>query len=163
MACGEPRLPQNIDIVIKNDSSLSKLDLLISELTHSYFVFSAESISRAVEDASMFQLFDSVESLKLDIYPREIIEGELSRTQEVEIFESILLPIASRVDAAVSKLIWVSKGSHKSRRDFRQISLRSSEADMQDIRHMAKGLQLESLLEEVLEESDAPMWSPGNH
>ncbi len=29
---------------------------------------------------SMFQLLDRVESLKLDIYPRELIPGELSRS-----------------------------------------------------------------------------------
>ena len=102
----------------------------------------------------MFQLFDTVESLKLDVYPREMIEGELSRSQEVEIFESVRLPIASRIDAAISKLIWVSKGSHKSRRDFRQILLRSSETENQRREPMAIELGLKDLLDEVIAESD---------
>ena len=102
----------------------------------------------------MFQLFDSAEALKLDIYPREMIDGELSRSQMVEIFESISLPIASRVDAGVSKLIWISKGSHKSRRDFRQISVRADEPENLLICKMAKDLGLEELLNEVLAESD---------
>lgn len=151
---GEPRLTQDIDIVIENVAVLAKLESLIVDLTNSDFIFSTDTIRDAVNSKSMFQLFDSVESLKLDIYPREMIKGELSRSQEVEIFESVSMPIASRADAAVSKLIWVSKGSQKSRRDFRQILMRSSEAEVSSMREMAKELGLEGLLNEVVAESD---------
>ena len=128
VAYGEPRLTQDIDIVIQNATSVAKLESLITELTDSEFVFTEATVRSAIGNKGMFQLFDSVESLKLDIYPREMIEGELSRSQELEIFETVRLPVASRLDAAISKLIWSSKGSHKSRRDFRQIFIRSSEA-----------------------------------
>lgn len=154
VAYGEPRLTQDIDIVIENAKSLAKLDILIVDLNQSDFVFSVDTIREAVRGKSMFQLFDSVESLKLDIYPREMINGELSRSQKVEIFESVTLPIASRVDAAVSKLIWISKGSHKSRRDFRQIMLQTDDAEYLVVRKMAKGLGLQELLNEVIAESD---------
>ena len=154
VAYGEPRLTQDIDIVIDNAKCLANLNLLIAELNQSDFVFSADTIKDAVKAKSMFQLFDGVESLKLDIYPREMIEGELSRSQMLEIFESVSLPVASRVDAAVSKLIWISKGSHKSRRDFRQISMRATEPENLAIRKMAKDLGFEDLLEEVIAESD---------
>jgi hypothetical protein len=116
VAYGEPRLTQDIDIVIENAETAAKLDSLITVLDQSDFVFSVDTVRKAVKAKSMFQLFDSVESLKLDIYPREMIDGELCRSQSVEIFESVYLPIASRVDAALSKLIWISKRSHKSRR-----------------------------------------------
>ena len=69
----------------------------------------------------MFQLLDRVESLKLDIYPRELIAGELDRSVSQEVFEGEELPVASCADVAVSKLVWISKGSHKSRRDLRQV------------------------------------------
>ena len=68
----------------------------------------------------MFQLLDNVEALKLDIYPRELIAGELDRSCLVEVFAGVEFPVASRADVA-SKLVWISKGSHKSRRDLRQI------------------------------------------
>ena len=154
VAYGEPRLTQDIDIVIQNAKTAAKLDPLISDLDQSDFVFSVDTVRKAVKAKGMFQLFDGVESLKLDIYPREMIDGELSRSQSVEVFESITLPIASRVDAALSKLIWISKGSHKSRRDFRQISMRADEAQNLAIRQMAKDLGLEDLLNEVMAESD---------
>lgn len=154
VAYGEPRLTQDIDIVVENAATVAKLDLLMIELTESDFVYSEETVSQAVRNKGLFQLFDSVESLKLDIYPRELIEGELSRSQNVEIFESVALPIASRVDAAVSKLIWVSKGSHKSRRDFRQIAMRSNEVEKKAILKMAESLNLAELMDEVLSETD---------
>ena len=154
VAYGEPRLTQDIDFVIQNAASVEKLDKLLDELTNSEFVFTEATVVEAVRNRGMFQLFDSVESLKLDVYPREMIEGELSRSQEVEIFESVRLPIASRQDAAISKLIWASKGSHKSRRDFRQISIRSSEDETKEVRRMAKELGLDELLDEVIGESD---------
>lgn len=154
VAYGEPRLTQDIDIVIENAASVANLESLVSDLTQSDFVFTEATVKEAIRNKGMFQLFDSVESLKLDIYPREMIDGELSRSQEVEIFESVRLPITSRTDAAISKLIWSSKGSHKSRRDFRQIFLRSSETEMNTIRKMAENLGLVQLLDEVLQESD---------
>ena len=151
---GEPRLTQDIDIVIENASASERLGALIDELASSDFVFTEATVREAVRKKGMFQLFDSVESLKLDIYPREMVEGELSRSQEVEIFKSIRLPIASRLDAAISKLIWVSKGSHKSRRDFRQIFIRSTETENEEVRRMANELGLKDLLIEVISESD---------
>ena len=154
VAYGEPRLTQDIDIVIQNATSVAKLENLITELTDSEFVFTEATVRSAIGNKGMFQLFDSVESLKLDIYPREMIEGELSRSQELEIFETVRLPVASRLDAAISKLIWSSKGSYKSRRDFRQIFIRSSEAENEKVRAMANKLGLEDLLDEVIAESD---------
>ena len=154
VAYGEPRLTQDIDIVIQNATSVAKLESLITELTDSEFVFTEATVRSAIGNKGMFQLFDSVESLKLDVYPREMIEGELSRSQELEIFETVRLPVASRLDAAISKLIWSSKGSYKSRRDFRQIFIRSSEAENEKVRAMANKLGLEDLLDEVIAESD---------
>ena len=154
VAYGEPRLTQDIDIVIQNATSVAKLESLINELTDSEFVFTEATVRSAIGNKGMFQLFDSVESLKLDIYPHEMIEGELSRSQVLEIFETVRLPVASRLDAAISKLIWSSKGSHKSRRDFRQIFIRSSEAENEKVRAMANKLGLEDLLDEVIAESD---------
>jgi len=102
----------------------------------------------------MFQLLDKVEALKLDIYPRELIPGELDRSCLVEVFAGVQLPVVSRVDASAAKLVWISKGSHKSRRDLRQIYRTSSEVDRQQIRKLASELDLISLLDEVLGESD---------
>lgn len=151
---GEPRMTQDIDIVVDNRVLTERLDTFISLLHESEFLFDLSSIRSAVANREMFQLFDSVEALKLDIYPRELIAGELDRSCPIEVFEGVMLPVVSRADAAASKLVWISKGSHKSRRDVRQIVRMCSEQDRQRIEELASQLCLKTLLEEVLNEPD---------
>ncbi len=151
---GEPRMTQDIDIVIDNQAVARGLDVFIASLDESDFMYDAASVRRAVEQKGMFQLFDTTEALKLDVYPRELISGELDRSELVEVFDGMELPIASRADAAASKLIWIHKGSHKSRRDLRQMYRTGRDSDRASIRDLARQLGLESLLEEVLGESD---------
>ncbi|MFQ5730761.1 MAG: nucleotidyl transferase AbiEii/AbiGii toxin family protein [Planctomycetaceae bacterium] len=121
VAYGEPRMTQDIDIVIENRAVASRLDAFLDALRVSDFLFDTDAVRRAVERQGMFQLLDTVETLKLDLYAREMIPGELNRSRSVEVFEGMSLPMASPADAAASKLVWVDKGSGKSRRDFRKI------------------------------------------
>ena len=151
---GEPRMTQDIDIVIDNEATSSCLDAFLASLAESDFLFEERSIRKALAERGMFQLLDKVESLKLDIYPRELIPGELGRSVLAEVFEDELLPIASRADAAASKLVWVDRGSIKSRRDLRQIFRTGSTAEQGLIRELADRLTLGALLAEVLGEPD---------
>lgn len=151
---GEPRMTQDIDIVIDNEATSTCLDAFLASLAESDFIFDESSIRKAVADRGRFQLLDGVESLKLDVYPRELIPGELGRSVLAEVFEDEPLPIASRADAAASKLVWVDKGSFKSRRDLRQIFRTASAADQELIQELADQLRLGALLAEVLGEPD---------
>ena len=151
---GEPRLTQDIDIVVGNEALASQLDSFLNALSVSAFLFDAESVRSGVQRRRLFQLLDTQASLKLDVYPRELIPGELSRSEWTEIFEGLRLPIASRSDAAASKLVWISKGSHKSRRDLRKIHASASPSERELIQQLAAELHLEELLTEVLNESD---------
>ena len=153
-AYGEPRMTQDIDVVVDPVQAKSVLDDLIRSLTESDFMFDEPSIRKAVQRGSLFQLLDENESLKLDIYPRELIAGELSRSVLLEIFEDEYLPVVSRVDAVASKLIWISKGSHKSRRDVRAMVRNATDAEKTQIQATAKDLGLAVLLDEVLSDSD---------
>jgi hypothetical protein len=149
---GEPRMTQDIDIVLDNRAIASQIEPFLLSLANSDFLFDAATIRREVERGGMFQLFDNCESLKLDLYPREMIAGELGRSQLAEVYAGMQLPVASRADVAASKLAWINKGSHKSRRDLRQIYRTSSEADRVLIHNLATQLGLEALLAEVLAE-----------
>lgn len=151
---GEPRLTQDVDIVIDNQAVTNALDAFVASLRNTGFIFDDHTLRDAIASRGMFQLFDQVEALKLDIYPRELIPGELSRSQVVEVFEGMHLPVVSRADAAVSKLVWTSKGSHKSRKDLRRIFDAAAEDDRKLIRALAQQLELGALLEEVLREPD---------
>jgi len=151
---GEPRMTQDIDIVLKNSATSVQLPQLIKALGQSDFMFDQTAIEEAVEKKKMFQLFDTVEALKLDMYPREMIAGELDRSEIAEVFEQMPLPIVSRIDAAASKLVWISKGSHKSRRDLRQIFRNLSQEDRQRFSLLVSEFDLTDLLGEVLLEND---------
>ena len=153
-AYGEPRLTQDIDIVICPELARNRVDDLIDQLACSDFLFTERVLRQAVQTGNPFQLLDKTESLKLAIYPRKLIPGELQRSQIMELFDGVFLPVLSRTDAAISKLIWIEKGSHRSRRDFRSIFRSGSETQQADIRAQAKMMRLSQLLDEVLSESD---------
>jgi hypothetical protein len=153
-AYGEPRMTQDVDVVIDPARSQLTINDLVHSLAESDFMYDEESTRTAIGEGGMFQLLDLTESLKLDVYPRELIPGELNRSVSMEIFEGEYLPVVSRVDAAASKLIWVSKGSHKSRRDFRAIFRNADEEGQEQIRGVVEELGLTELFNEVLHESD---------
>ncbi len=154
---GEPRLTQDLDLVIDNAAVAAQLGPFLAALSQSDFLFDEGAIRYAIESERMFQLLDGVEALKLDIYPRELVPGELSRSVLVELFEGVSFPISSRIDATVSKLVWISRGSHKSRRDVRQLVRTSSETEKESVHEMCDQLGLLSLLAEVLNERDEPI------
>ncbi|QDU26389.1 hypothetical protein ETAA8_14670 [Anatilimnocola aggregata] len=113
-------MTQDIDVVVDPRQLFTHLDRVLAELKLRSFLFEPSVVQQAIRDGGMFQLLDTAEALKLDIYTRELIPGELDRSEVIEVFIGVKLPIVSRADAAASKLVWISKGSHKSRRDLRQ-------------------------------------------
>ena len=147
-------MTQDSDIVIDPNQVRTGLDDFILSLHHSDFLFDEMTVRTGVADGQQFQLLDEVEVLKLDIYPRELIAGELSRSEQLEVFAGQWLPVVSRADATLSKLIWISKGSHKSRRDLRAIYRNTNSVQRKEILAMATDLELADLLREVLNESD---------
>lgn len=154
IAYGEPRMTQDVDVVVDPRQMSAHLQHFLESVEQAGFLFEAEAARRAVTDGGMFQLLDLADSLKVDLYPREMIPGELGRSVQAEIFSGMTLPIVSRADAALSKLIWISKGSHKSRGDLRNILQRADTADREFIELHATTFGLGGLLAEVLAERD---------
>lgn len=154
IAHGEPRLTQDIDLVIDNEGLARTLPAFLASLAASDFEYSESAIRQAVAERGLFQLLDRVEVLKLDVYPREGVPGELDRTVQVPILGSAPLPIASREDTIVAKLIWISKGSHKSRRDVRVLYRNTDASQQAFVAERAEGFGLTGLLAEVLAEPD---------
>lgn len=154
IAYGEPRMTQDVDVVLDPRAIAARLDEFLAAIGAAGFLVDAAATRRAVADASMFQVLDLAESLKIDLYPRELIAGELDRSVQAEVFAGLSLPLVSRPDAALSKLVWVAKGSHKSRRDLRQIMRRATTAERTTVERQAAEHGLAILLEQVLAESD---------
>lgn len=147
-------MTQDIDIVVDNAAFSKNLVAILEAFSESEFLFDKQSVRSAIANHKMFQLLDIAESLKLDVYPRELVEGELERSGTVELFDGVFYPIASRIDTAVAKLLWVEQGSHKSRRDLRHLYSTASKVEQDEITRLASELGKQSLLQGVLAESD---------
>ena len=154
VAWGEPRMTQDIDIVIDRVDATANIERLVSEIQSAGYFADEQGIRNAIHGGKPFQLLDQVEVLKLDVYPRELVPGELSRSVLAEVFPGSSIAIVSRPDAALSKLIWIKRGCHKSRHDLRQIVRRLSEEENVFLRTQALQLELTDLLDSVLAESD---------
>ncbi|MFN9271399.1 MAG: nucleotidyl transferase AbiEii/AbiGii toxin family protein [Planctomycetaceae bacterium] len=154
IAYGDPRTTQDIDLVIEGIAIQERLELFLAQLRQEKFLYNEQTVRTAVASRRQFQLLDTGSSLKLDLYPRELVPGALDRAVQVEIMPGLTLPVASRPDLVLSKLIWISKGSHKSRRDLRQIMLRVNTAETATIHFLAEQAGLRVLLDETLSEID---------
>lgn len=154
IAYGDPRTTQDVDLVVDVERLRECLPQLMTLLAKGQFLLNEETIREAAQSQRQFQLIDLVSTFKLDFYPRELVPGELDRAVKIEIMPGLRLPVASLPDLAVSKLIWISKGSHKSRRDLRQLLLRATDDQQQTVHKLADSLSLRDLLDEVLAESD---------
>lgn len=93
----------------------------LASLHHLTFYSPRRLCGKRLTPASSFSGLIRARALKLDIYPRELILGELQRSEPLELFEGVFVPVVARTDAALSKLIWIAKGSQRSRRDLRGI------------------------------------------
>jgi hypothetical protein len=153
---GEPRLTQDIDVVVDPERAAQVAARLLPALAVAGFEYSEETAARAIESGGMFQLLDTERVIKVDLYLRCLIPGELDRSIREELFPGVSVPIVSREDAALSKLIWIDQGSYRSRRDLRRIIAAASESEIARIRCVATEMGLGKLLDQVRDESDEP-------
>jgi hypothetical protein len=107
---GEPRFTQDIDVVIQIVLGNS-LDRLLSSLSPQ-FIVDRDAIVDAVQHKGLFQALHEETMIKVDFHVGEAIEGELERSRNEEILQGITVPLVSKEDAILSKLLWVRKGSH---------------------------------------------------
>ena len=156
VAYGEPRMTQDLDFVVDYDAALRNREAFLSALVEAGFHLEPASARKALDNKVMFQVLDIEQALKLDLYPEAAIPGELTRSVMAEVLPGVSLPIASRGDAALSKLIWAAKGSHKSRRDLRQILRNASSEESAVVRRTATSMGLVDQLDRILAESEEP-------
>lgn len=154
VAYGEPRLTQDIDLVVDAERLIAVETEFLGALSDAGFLFVDATVRRSIASGRMFQLLEPDEVVKVDLYPRCLIPGELERSVHVEVFPGLPLPLVARTDAALSKLIWIDRGSHRSRRDLRSILRGASPDELAVVRRTARGMDLETLLDEVLRETD---------
>ena len=151
---GEPRLTQDVDVVVDPDRATACSEELVRGLAGAGFELNDETARNAIRDGGMFQILDVERVVKVDLYVRCLVPGELDRSVPGELFEGRTFPVVARVDAVLSKLIWIGHGSHRSRRDLRRLFDGATAEERDRIRRMAAESELADLLAEVLAESD---------
>ncbi len=154
IAYGDPDLTGTVHFVVDADVIQTQLSNFLDQLKQHRFVYDEASIGHAVVLGQQFQIFDNDSMLKLALYAGDLVPGSLGRAVEIEILPGLEMPVASRPDLVLSKLIWISKGSHKSRRDVKQVMLRVNRAETELVYELADQMKLRMLLEEVLAEPD---------
>ena len=92
---GEPRMTQDLDLVLDPDQVLAVQDEFLSALPVAGFHLDESAARRAIEARQMFQLIDVEQVIKLDLYVRCLIPGELDRSVRDELFPGVELPIVA--------------------------------------------------------------------
>ncbi len=107
-AYGIPRMTRDIDIVV----AVQAED--ISKLVHAFaenFFFQSEAAMRAIQDQTIFNVFDIKNMIKVDIVIRKnsaYRRNEFDRRKQIAV-ESCLLWIVSPEDLIISKLDWAKE------------------------------------------------------
>ena len=82
---GEPRMTQDVDLVLDRDQVMAERDAFLGALANAGFHFSEELAREGIESRRMFQLLDVDQIIKLDLYVRCLIPGELDRSVPTEV------------------------------------------------------------------------------
>ena len=145
---GEPRFTQDLDVVLQIESQSPLLDALIERLLPLFFM-DVDTVQEEVHRQGLFQALDEETMIKVDFHVGEAIPHELERSRIEEVFPGLTVPVVSREDAILSKLLWVRQGSHKSRRDASMMLHRAGAMDRAYLERQAIALGVSDLLEEL--------------
>jgi len=150
---GEPRFTQDVDVVIEPCSDSPVSHRLIAALSRR-FLLSDEAAREALRTRQMFRAIDSETLIKVDLYTAVCIPGELSRSVRHPISPNLDMPVVSREDAILSKLLWIRRGSEKSRHDVIGMLLNPAPFDHGYLNSAARALGVGELLDDLRGEAN---------
>lgn len=154
---GEMRFTQGVDIVLKVGEP-TIVARLAEVLADDYFV-DRESLETAAKTSDLARALHLPTGIKIDLHFGEAIPGELERSVEVPFLPNCVIPIPSREDALVSKLLWVRLGSQRSRKDVVAMLRNPAPIDRSRVADLAAQLDLTTVWTEL--ESIAAPDTPG--
>ena len=108
-----------------------------------------EAMREAIADKSLFQALDKRTYIRVDFHVGHSIPGEFDRSKIEEVFPGVFVPLVSREDAILSKLLWIKMGSHKSRQDVQMMLARKNPIDEDYLNQQAMALGVTDLLAEL--------------
>ena len=149
---GEPRSTRDCDFLV--ELGTSQIDLLISEFEADFYV-SREAVEEAVQLKRSFNLIHLKSGFKIDLFvsqDRDYDRERLSRGIALEI-QGCKIRVSSAEDTILSKLEWYSLSpTDQQWRDILGVLLvQSDNIDHGYLKHWAKDLRLDALLQRALE------------
>lgn len=154
---GEPRNTHDIDIVIelKNEN----ISLLLNEFSSPYYYVSPNSIEEAMLQKGMFNIIDTEEGDKIDLWLLTDESFDHSRFhRKVEIkFQGNVFFVSSPEDTIIAKLRWskLSGGSQKQMTDaIRVYEVNYKNLDAAYINEWVEKLSLQNEWEQLLREAE---------
>ena len=148
---GDPRLTQDLDLVIQIETDQPEVRGLLDSLSSAYLI-NETAMLEAIRNHRLFQAIDQESLIKIDFHVGEKIPGELGRSRRRELFPGLVAPLVSQEDAILSKLIWLRAGSHKAEHDLKMMLKRDEDLDRAALEQRAAALGLDGLLGEVTRE-----------
>jgi hypothetical protein len=141
---GEPRTTRDADFVVL--LALGDVRQLVDALCGGFLINEA-AVREAIGHGGMFQALDRETMIKADFHVGELIPGELRRSELKELLEGLSVPLVSKEDAILSKLVWIREGSDRSRTDVLGMLLDPTRFDLSFIRARARELGCADILE----------------
>jgi hypothetical protein len=151
---GEQRSTQDVDVVISlANTKKEDVDKLFQELQKQFMV-SRSAFDEAISRNRMFQALDIKTMLRADINVGGMSFDRFDKIIEEEIFPNVFVSIASPEDSILSKLIWIKKGSGRSKQDVVAMLKIQTKLDWEYLSGMAKQLAVQNILEEMKQIAD---------
>lgn len=147
MFYGEPRFTYDLDLVIAAHPG-AEVNQLVELLSPDFFI-QKQAVEDAVRRKSMFQAVHLATNFRTDFHVNHGENGEFERSNIFEIIPGLEVPIISRFDAIMSKLIWIKKGSHRSRQDAFFMLENCTPDELAEVTIEAENLGLTDILESV--------------
>ncbi len=142
---GDPRLTQDLDVVIQPAVDRPETRALLDRLAAGYIINTQDALA-AIERNGLFQAIDETSMIKIDFHVGGKIPNELERTTRRTILPGLIAPLVCKEDAILSKLLWIKQGSHKARHDVTMMLCREEDLDRASLTARAVTLGLDDLL-----------------
>src|SRR5690606_39771077 len=122
----------------------------LEEALKRQFIIDEQTMRNEIARQGIFQALDDESMIKVDFHVGEKIPHAFERSREVELLPSLRIPLISKEEAILSKLVWIQKGSMRSREDIISILKRKGEIDFAYLADQAQELHVNELWEELL-------------
>ena len=150
---GDPRLTQDLDIVIQLAVGRPETSALLDRLSAGYLIDKPDALA-AIRRNGLFQAIDETSMIKIDFHVGGKIPGRAgAKLTRRSILPGLVAPLVCKEDAILSKLLWIKQGSHKSRHDVTMMLCRDEDLDRASLKQRAVTLGVGDLLAEIENEN----------